>query len=114
MRSCAARSASRTASSTVRRSTCGMEATGSRRLHPFDQEQRPDQIIDVEAALAHEAARPLGLAVAPRTLRQREVRRGIVARCGAASARVGRARGVSFGGMRPFSKPVRTKGVSVP
>ena len=47
---------------------------------PFDQEQRPDQIIDAEAALAHEAARPLGLAVAPRTLRQGKARRGIVAR----------------------------------
>ena len=58
MVSFAARSASRTASSTDSRSTPGIEATGARRA--FGDEQRPDQVVGGEHVLAHHAPRPFG------------------------------------------------------
>ena len=67
MPSSAARSASRTASSTVSRSTPGIEATGTRALVAVDDEDRPDQVVGRQHVLAHQAARPFGLAVAART-----------------------------------------------
>ena len=66
MLSSAARAASRTASSTERRSTPGMEATGMRVPVAVDQEQRPDQVVGGEHVLAHQPPRPFGLAVAAR------------------------------------------------
>ena len=69
-----------------------MEAIGSRRLVALDDEERPDQVVDRQHVLAHEAARPVRLAVAARALAQSERRsaralasglRGAVATAGA-------------------------------
>ena len=58
MPSCTACSALATMLSTDSRSTPGMEATGTRLLLALDDEQRPDQVVDAEAMLGDEAARP--------------------------------------------------------
>jgi len=63
----AARSASRTASSTESRSTPGIDGNRRARLRSVDQEQRPDQIVDGEHIFGHQPARPVGLAIAPRS-----------------------------------------------
>ena len=63
-RSRAARSASRTASSTEIRSTPGIEPTGMRLRLAIDEEQRPDQVVGGQHVLPHHAPGPLGFSVA--------------------------------------------------
>ena len=91
MSSFAARSASRTASSTESRSTPGIEATGTRVVRAVDDEQRPDQVVGGEHVLAHHAPRPFGLAVAPHAGGEVERRRR------APAPRPGAARPASIG-----------------
>ncbi len=64
----AARSASRTASSTLSRSTPGIAATGTRRLLALDEEERPDQVVRRQHMLRNEPPRPFRLAVAARAM----------------------------------------------
>ncbi len=49
MSSLAAFSASRTASSTLSRSTPGIAATGARLILALDQEERPDEVVGQSA-----------------------------------------------------------------
>ena len=66
MSSLAARSAARTASSIESRSTPGMEATGLRAFVPSTTNSGQIRSSDRQHVLAHQAARPVGLAVAAR------------------------------------------------
>ena len=68
MSSLTARSASRTASSTLSRSTPGIAATGTRLLLALDEKQRPDQVAGRQHVFRDEPPRPFGLAVAARAV----------------------------------------------